>query len=289
MKHLFNLFAIIVLFSTISCISKGNNKPENNECGFEIKNKTVFISVDSCVIFITPTEKDIQEVKSRYEEQDFYTLMDDLSFYEYQAKVYLDDKEIAIYRLDSLKKVSFNNEKIFDLNDNAWDLILYRKGSDPLIVKPIDIKYEFENYFLNGTNSQLIESGKENWVNKSSQVGELEIKDLENKEVLQSMEWFDVADLMKNHPLNKNNVLTYNDAAFYLTECEKYNEARIILLEITEIFPDRVVALLNLADAQWGFDDKEEAKISYKKYIELMQIQNKDLTKIPKRAYDRIE
>lgn len=50
-----------------------------------------------------------------------------------------------------------------------------------------------------------------------------------------------------------------------------------------------MVAWLNLADLQWKLDEREKAKISYKKYLLLMKSQNKDLKKIPLRAYERIK
>ncbi len=80
-----------------------------------------------------------------------------------------------------------------------------------------------------------------------------------------------------------------NDIAYYLTESRAYKEAIFLLEQIIEQYPDRVVAYLNLADAQWGFDDKEEAKNNYNTYISLMKSQGKDLSRIPKRVYERIK
>ena len=84
------------------------------------------------------------------------------------------------------------------------------------------------------------------------------------------------------------NIIIYNYGAYNLIEGENFNEARIILLDIVNFSPDRVVAYLNLGDAQQGFDDNENAKKSYLKYISLMKSQGKDLNKIPKRVYERI-
>ena len=81
----------------------------------------------------------------------------------------------------------------------------------------------------------------------------------------------------------------YNDAAYYLIENKNYNEARILLLDVVKFSPDRVVAYLNLGDAEWGFDEKKDAKKSYLTYIRLMKMQNKDLNKIPQRVYDRLK
>ena len=40
---------------------------------------------------------------------------------------------------------------------------------------------------------------------------------------------------------------------------------------------------------KWGFDENEDAKKSYQKYLSLMKSQNKDLNKVPKRVYERIK
>ncbi|WDF61614.1 hypothetical protein PQ462_09545 [Flavobacterium sp. KACC 22758] len=100
---------------------------------------------------------------------------------------------------------------------------------------------------------------------------------------------YKIAGILKNNPVSDQNVTLYNDAALTLIENENFNEARIILLDVTNFSPDRVVAYLNLGDAQWGFDENEDAKKSYQKYLSLMKSQNKDLNKVPKRVYERIK
>jgi tetratricopeptide (TPR) repeat protein len=80
-----------------------------------------------------------------------------------------------------------------------------------------------------------------------------------------------------------------NDKAYYLEQAGAYKEAIHILNKIIDKKPDRVVAYLNIADAYWGISDTEEAGKSYRKYLELMKSQGKDLNRIPKRVYERIE
>lgn len=80
-----------------------------------------------------------------------------------------------------------------------------------------------------------------------------------------------------------------NDVAYYLEQSGAYKESILFLNEIIDNNPQRVVAWLNLADAQWGDNKKKDAKLSYKKYIYLMEVQKKDIKKIPKRAYERIK
>lgn len=78
-----------------------------------------------------------------------------------------------------------------------------------------------------------------------------------------------------------------NDVAYYLEQTGAYYESMYLLKEILKKDPNRVVAWLNLADAQWGNGEKKDAKSSYQKYISLMKYQKKDLKKIPQRVYDR--
>ncbi|TRX36195.1 tetratricopeptide repeat protein [Flavobacterium sp. ZT3R18] len=82
-------------------------------------------------------------------------------------------------------------------------------------------------------------------------------------------------------------IASLNDKAYYLEQMKCYKTSAYILEQILKKHPDRVVAYLNLGDARWGINDKENAEKSYKKYIELMTSQGKDLNKIPKRVYDR--
>lgn len=113
------------------------------------------------------------------------------------------------------------------------------------------------------------------------------LDDIRNKEKLMQMDVYKIADILKANPISNENITLYNDAAFNLIEEGNFNEARIILLDIVNFSPDRVVAYLNLGDAQWGFEENEDAKKSYQKYLSLMKSQGKDLTKIPKRVYER--
>jgi tetratricopeptide (TPR) repeat protein len=80
-----------------------------------------------------------------------------------------------------------------------------------------------------------------------------------------------------------------NDKAYYLEQLGAYAESIYILKKVLSKSPDRVVAYLNIADAYWGNNEKNEAKKSYEKYIELMKNQGKDMKKIPQRVYDRIK
>ena len=104
---------------------------------------------------------------------------------------------------------------------------------------------------------------------------------------------------LKKTPLTLQTVEDYNNIAYYILEfarsheqADSYTDAAVKLLEkIIVQFPDRVVTYLNLGDAYWQRDyngDRSKARTAYKKYIELMQAQQKDMNRIPKRVPERI-
>jgi tetratricopeptide (TPR) repeat protein len=86
------------------------------------------------------------------------------------------------------------------------------------------------------------------------------------------------AAYMRKYPITDSNAIQYNDIGYYLEQAECYKEAIYVLSKVLEKYPDRVVAYLNIADAYWGINDTEEAGKSYRKYLELMKSQGKDLS-----------
>ena len=80
-----------------------------------------------------------------------------------------------------------------------------------------------------------------------------------------------------------------NNKGFFLYKYKYYKEALLFLNRTIELFPNRTVVYLNIADCYWKLKDNEKAITNYKKYLSLMQSQNKDLKKVPKRVYERIK
>lgn len=166
---------------------------------------------------------------------------------------------------------------------NNWfsNLVTYYRSSssgEEKIVQQIAIS--LKDFDFNNVAEQFGKTTSKNTVS---------LNDISNNEKLMQLDIYKIADILKTYPISNQNITIYNDGANNLIEGENFNEARIILLDIVNFSPDRVVAYLNLGDAQWGFDDNENAKKSYRKYISLMKSQGKDLNKIPKRVYERIK
>lgn len=83
--------------------------------------------------------------------------------------------------------------------------------------------------------------------------------------------------------LSQKNVERINNIAFFSVKYRQPIPAIIILRDIVNKFPDRVVAYLNLADAYYAVGDNVNAKKSYVKYASMMRDIGKE-NRIPKRV-----
>ena len=97
---------------------------------------------------------------------------------------------------------------------------------------------------------------------------------------------YDAIEYLFNYLISAKNVSKYNDLAFYLSNDDI---SLYILNEVIKKYPNRVVAYINIADSYFNLENYDEAVKNYKKYILLMKSQKKDLKKIPKYVFERIE
>lgn len=180
-----------------------------------------------------------------------------------------------------------NGQNSMDINflkkENNWfsnSITYYRSSSsgEEKMIQQIDVS--LKDFDFNKVAAHF---------SKITSKNKVSLDEIVNKEKLMQLDVYKIADIIKACPISNQNIIIYNDGAYNLIEGKKFNEARIILLDIVNFSPNRVVAYLNLGDAQWGFDDNDNAKKSYLKYISLMKSQGKDLNKIPKRVYERIK
>jgi tetratricopeptide (TPR) repeat protein len=95
--------------------------------------------------------------------------------------------------------------------------------------------------------------------------------------------------LIDNYKTIDNDINLYNNIAFVLSKNKLFSEAIYILEKVIKIDASRVVAYLNIADSYWETNQKVKAIENYKKYVQLMKEQKKDLKKIPKYVYERIK
>lgn len=185
---------------------------------------------------------------------------------------------------------------------NIQNWILYKNNTatiDTDFLPSIVIKYLDFSYTIDNKNIGLNTSLKNKELSDLKAINETLFKKLYDKyknandtktsdRVSGSLNFDDLAELLSLIPLDKKNINDYNDLAYYLGQCKDGKTSSIFLLkEILKKEPSRVVAYLNLADAQWDFDQKDNAAKSYKKYSVLMKSARKDLTKIPLRVIER--
>jgi hypothetical protein len=113
------------------------------------------------------------------------------------------------------------------------------------------------------------------------------LEDLQNEAKLQDIDVYGVADILAASPVNVTNMPVYSKAAHDLIEAERYNEARIILLELVKASPQNAELFLDLGDAQWGFDNQGDAKKSYQTYLTLLKSNANDPEQVPQRVLSR--
>lgn len=87
-------------------------------------------------------------------------------------------------------------------------------------------------------------------------------------------------------PVNKRTESEMNDVGYYLSKGGLNEEAISIYKVIQKFNPNRIVLMLNMADAFWALEQKQEASVFYKRYIELMRAAGKE-NKIPTKVFDR--
>lgn len=100
-----------------------------------------------------------------------------------------------------------------------------------------------------GKTENVIEEKATNWIQNQSVIDDYSLDNLKSEETLRNIQWFDIPELFKKNPLSKENVAVFYEASCLLMSYKMYNEARLILLEIVEEYPDWKEASLELAAA----------------------------------------
>ena len=112
-------------------------------------------------------------------------------------------------------------------------------------------------------------------------------KNLKQKKELKTYNKEFFQNLLKEKPIEKENLTTYNNIAYYLQKAGSNKEAVYLLEKILKKYPTRTVAHYNLADAYWALGEKKKAIASYTTYIEQMCNAGKE-KRIPQVVRDRV-
>lgn len=87
--------------------------------------------------------------------------------------------------------------------------------------------------------------------------------------------------------VGKIDVQLANDLGFFLAQRGRASDAIPLLQKIVLMYPGRVVAKLNLADALWESGQQAPARTQYSEYVSQMQNDDKR-DRIPHRAFERL-
>ncbi|MBP2616719.1 hypothetical protein [Chryseobacterium jejuense] len=90
----------------------------------------------STILLLSPDEQEIEEIKKRQGEDNFYTIADDANYYS--AEIY-EAAPKAVY--SNYKTIDFPNENyVFDKkkSEDKWLVIDYKLGSKPKIYSLVD-------------------------------------------------------------------------------------------------------------------------------------------------------
>lgn len=153
------LIVILLLLSSSQLTAQSGFDPDDYKSYLVLENylttsPTVRDRVDyTCAIFISPSDVQIERMKREYGEEDFYTVADDNSYYDYQASELLEKYDVKISHLEAgtLELIGeYMGWKIDTGKEGApgWTLIFFNIKKRPKIVSSIDITEEvIKEYF----------------------------------------------------------------------------------------------------------------------------------------------
>lgn len=255
--------------STIIVLVFLSNLVFSQEISFDLKNKTFQIIENNSILynddenFLNGSCNLFEILKSPFVNQ----------FYFYV------ENTCTTKTIKQLYKIMWQNKKFRILNKEYYEI----KGNT--INSKIIL---YKNYIIDSLKIDLLEI-EENLTN--DKIGKTPIfignKIIGYKKSLKK-------DSIFNNPTidyyqNIKDVNLYNNIAYNLFENKAYEESLYILNKIIKKFPTRAVAYLNIADCYWELNNNQKAIDNYKKYIQQMKIQKKNLNKIPKYVFKRIK
>jgi len=112
------------------------------------------LSIDfDCAFIIYPTDEQMEEMKREYGEEDFFTIVDDGSYYHGTAISLLDSLQITTVSATKPFVKFIGTDKTWTLNLTrkglpAWNLIFFKRNREPEIIGTADLTAdEINNYF----------------------------------------------------------------------------------------------------------------------------------------------
>lgn len=282
--HRLNIVFLILLLQSCDGSGQNKNKSEKSEIDSEyfiemINDKLVIKTIDSVIIYNS------NNLIRNYDlfNTSFYKGAKNDFFIVYQNDASITKTQSTFHLFINEKKLYLISKEQVDMSEK--EISLAKNYIVPIEVTNLDYEEMDEKNIINDVKPKLSKSNFSNNVF------------FKNEAAFKLIFKYKPEDFFIDYPLNIfkistiniQNIKNSNDIAYYLEKAKIYDEAIFILENIVKKEPTRIVAYLNLADAYWGLNNIEKAKESYRKYIELMKSQKKDLSKIPQRVYERIK
>jgi hypothetical protein len=159
MKVIILLSPLIFLAACRSSSSKEQKVPApdtssviNNPASLPGNSDTLFITQNAAVYY-RPDSAHIEQWKKKIGEEDFYTVVDDWSFYMSTSHEFLDSMKLDIKDVDDKKVLKFikadQSATIIRLDtlQNYWGVYLFSPAKEPLYADIVSMDTEYHKYF----------------------------------------------------------------------------------------------------------------------------------------------
>ncbi|MCX6312837.1 MAG: hypothetical protein NT084_14535 [Bacteroidetes bacterium] len=103
-----------------------------------------------CAIVVAPTDAQLDSMKAKMSEKDFYNMVDDNMAYLTNGRMFLDSKKLPIKNLEAKGSVKFkmSDGKIIDypISKLTWAIILFNGKSEPIIANKVSVENDYMHY-----------------------------------------------------------------------------------------------------------------------------------------------
>ncbi|SIS58552.1 hypothetical protein SAMN05421786_101339 [Chryseobacterium ureilyticum] len=130
-----SIMSFSILISTFSC-TKTDNKPVVKKIHQDQKIKADTVITTSAVLLLSPDEKEIEEIKKKQGEDNFYTLADDANYYSAEIDEAAPQTIYLSHRTIDFPKENYVFSK--DKFEDKWIVIDYKEGYQPKAYSLVD-------------------------------------------------------------------------------------------------------------------------------------------------------
>lgn len=119
-----------------------------------VKSDTMLIEADCCntAVSYIPDSLQLERMKQKLGEEDFYTIADDANYYQSEAAGILEGSKLAVRYVKDVKYIRFVNKlgKSMIVNTDTlslFNLFLFDRDKLPRMIDITDTNAEYDRYF----------------------------------------------------------------------------------------------------------------------------------------------